>query len=175
MKAVRDQHYTSDCVHLLSSSVLICLPARIQPAFSSKIIHLAHCLVPALATTDKCHQDMLAHNPVLSSCTVLAINTAQSAFELRSHQVLKRLSTLLFMLSQEYEQHGDFRGCCSVGFRWQDMENTHLREHLQVRCTPCIPYRISMWSLGNYHRHLDNILHCVSACNDGSNYVFAKP
>lgn len=33
---------------------------------------------------------------------------------------------------QEYEQHGIFRGCCSVGFRWQDMENTHLREHLQV-------------------------------------------
>lgn len=33
---------------------------------------------------------------------------------------------------QEYEQHGMFRGCCSVGFRWQDMENTHLREHLQV-------------------------------------------
>ncbi|DBA92177.1 hypothetical protein WJX77_001540 [Trebouxia sp. C0004] len=33
---------------------------------------------------------------------------------------------------QEYELHGIFRGCCSVGFRWQDMENTHLREHLQV-------------------------------------------
>ncbi|KAL3146345.1 hypothetical protein ABBQ32_003036 [Trebouxia sp. C0010 RCD-2024] len=33
---------------------------------------------------------------------------------------------------QEYEKHGIFRGCCSVGFRWQDMENTHLREHLQV-------------------------------------------
>lgn len=28
----------------------------------------------------------------------------------------------------EYEQHGEFRGCCSLGFRWQDMENKHLKE-----------------------------------------------
>ena len=33
---------------------------------------------------------------------------------------------------QEYEDHGTFRGCCSVGFRWQDMENQHLREHFKV-------------------------------------------
>ena len=32
----------------------------------------------------------------------------------------------------EYETHGTFRGCCSVGFRWQDMENTHLRDSLKV-------------------------------------------
>ena len=33
---------------------------------------------------------------------------------------------------QEYKDHGTFRGCCSVGFRWQDMENQHLREHFKV-------------------------------------------
>ena len=33
---------------------------------------------------------------------------------------------------REYDQHGVFRGCCSVGFRWQDMENTHMREHFKV-------------------------------------------
>lgn len=45
---------------------------------------------------------------------------------------------------REYEQHGLFRGCCSVGFRWQDMENTHMREHYKVWRTvlgdpsPCV-------------------------------------
>lgn len=34
---------------------------------------------------------------------------------------------------REYEQHGIFRGCCSVGFRWQDMENSHMREHYKAR------------------------------------------
>ena len=34
---------------------------------------------------------------------------------------------------EEFEMHGTFRGCCAVGFRYQDMENTHLRESLQVR------------------------------------------
>ena len=34
---------------------------------------------------------------------------------------------------EEYETHGTFRGCCSVGFRWQDVENTHLRESLRVK------------------------------------------
>ncbi len=33
---------------------------------------------------------------------------------------------------REYEDHGVFRGCCSVGFRWQDMENTHMREHYKA-------------------------------------------
>ena len=33
---------------------------------------------------------------------------------------------------REYDHHGAFRGCCSVGFRWQDMENTHMREHYKV-------------------------------------------
>jgi len=33
---------------------------------------------------------------------------------------------------REYEQHGIFRGCCSVGFRWQDMENSHMREHYKA-------------------------------------------
>ncbi len=33
----------------------------------------------------------------------------------------------------EYERHNSFRGCCSVGFRWQDIENAHLRESLGVR------------------------------------------
>ncbi|BDA41920.1 Protease Do-like 10, mitochondrial [Coccomyxa sp. Obi] len=33
---------------------------------------------------------------------------------------------------REYEEHNVFRGCCSVGFRWQDMENTHMREHYKV-------------------------------------------
>lgn len=33
---------------------------------------------------------------------------------------------------REYDQHGAFRGCCSVGFRWQDMENTSLKEHFKV-------------------------------------------
>lgn len=39
----------------------------------------------------------------------------------------------------EYEQHGTFRGCCSVGFRWQDMENNSLKEHFKVpaACWPC--------------------------------------
>ncbi|KAK9834040.1 hypothetical protein WJX81_005089 [Elliptochloris bilobata] len=32
----------------------------------------------------------------------------------------------------EYETHGTFRGCCSVGFRWQDMENNHLRLYFQM-------------------------------------------
>eukprot|EP00891_Asterochloris_glomerata_P000822 jgi/Astpho2/822/e_gw1.00016.51.1_t len=36
---------------------------------------------------------------------------------------------------QEYEDHGTFRGCCSVGFRWQDMENQHLREHFKMAPT----------------------------------------
>ena len=34
---------------------------------------------------------------------------------------------------REYERHGEFRGCCSVGFRWQDMENTHMRAHYKAR------------------------------------------
>lgn len=33
---------------------------------------------------------------------------------------------------REYEEHNVFRGCCSVGFRWQDMENTHMREHYKA-------------------------------------------
>jgi hypothetical protein len=33
---------------------------------------------------------------------------------------------------REFEQYSTFRGCCSVGFRWQDMENTHMREHYKV-------------------------------------------
>lgn len=33
----------------------------------------------------------------------------------------------------EYERHNSFRGCCSVGFRWQDIENAHMRESLGVR------------------------------------------
>ena len=37
---------------------------------------------------------------------------------------------------REFEQHGLFRGCCSVGFRWQDMENTHMREHYKVGGPP---------------------------------------
>ncbi len=50
---------------------------------------------------------------------------------------------------REYERHGLFRGCCSVGFRWQDMENTHMRAHYRARCPtptpapfiemPCLP------------------------------------
>mmetsp|Transcript_42586 Transcript_42586/g.101114 ORF Transcript_42586/g.101114 Transcript_42586/m.101114 type:complete len:599 (+) Transcript_42586:214-2010(+) len=28
----------------------------------------------------------------------------------------------------EYTTYGEFRGCCSVGFRWQDMENKHMKE-----------------------------------------------
>ena len=33
---------------------------------------------------------------------------------------------------REYQLHGTFRGCCSVGFRWQDMENNSLKEHFKV-------------------------------------------
>ncbi|CAL5219318.1 g1127 [Coccomyxa viridis] len=33
---------------------------------------------------------------------------------------------------REYNQHGSFRGCCSVGFRWQDMENAHMRDHYKL-------------------------------------------
>ena len=41
---------------------------------------------------------------------------------------------------REYDQHkGAFRGCCSVGFRWQDMENTHMREHFKVLPLPLNP------------------------------------
>ena len=40
---------------------------------------------------------------------------------------------------REYEEHGVFRGCCSVGFRWQDMENTHMREHYKA----CLPHPVS--------------------------------
>ena len=58
---------------------------------------------------------------------------------------------------QEYEQHGIFRGCCSVGFRWQDMENTHLREHLQVLlrqyCHPRLLHRQS-----DVHRQITALL-----------------
>lgn len=32
----------------------------------------------------------------------------------------------------EYKEHGTFRGSCSSGFRFQDMENNHLRAYLQV-------------------------------------------
>ena len=40
---------------------------------------------------------------------------------------------------REYARHGVFRGCCSVGFRWQDMENTHMREHYKARrASPCM-------------------------------------
>lgn len=34
---------------------------------------------------------------------------------------------------EEFEVHGSFRGCCALGFRYQDMENKHLRESLEVR------------------------------------------
>ena len=37
---------------------------------------------------------------------------------------------------REYNQHGTFRGCCSVGFRWQDMENAHMRDHYKVHSCP---------------------------------------
>lgn len=37
---------------------------------------------------------------------------------------------------REYNQHGAFRGCCSVGFRWQDMENSHMRDHYKVHSRP---------------------------------------
>jgi len=33
---------------------------------------------------------------------------------------------------EEYETYGEFRGCCSPGFRHQDMENKHLREYHQM-------------------------------------------
>ena len=33
---------------------------------------------------------------------------------------------------EEFEMHGSFRGCCALGFRYQDMENKHLRESLKV-------------------------------------------
>ena len=42
---------------------------------------------------------------------------------------------------REYNQHGAFRGCCSVGFRWQDMENAHMRDHYKVTCRPAV----SLW------------------------------
>ena len=32
----------------------------------------------------------------------------------------------------EYRQYGTYRGVCSVAFRWQDMENEHLRMHFKV-------------------------------------------
>eukprot|EP00899_Mesostigma_viride_P025235 jgi/Mesvir1/5897/Mv00669-RA.1 len=32
----------------------------------------------------------------------------------------------------ENERYGQFRGVCSLGFRWEDMENPYLRESLQV-------------------------------------------
>ncbi|KAK9868621.1 hypothetical protein WJX84_008840, partial [Apatococcus fuscideae] len=32
----------------------------------------------------------------------------------------------------QYEMHGEYRGCCSEGFRWQEGENAHLRSYLQV-------------------------------------------
>ncbi len=33
---------------------------------------------------------------------------------------------------EEFEVHGSFRGCCALGFRYQDMENKHLRESLKA-------------------------------------------
>lgn len=33
---------------------------------------------------------------------------------------------------QEYREHSEFRGGASLGFRWQEMENTHMREFLKV-------------------------------------------
>ena len=50
----------------------------------------------------------------------------------RCMQTVNAITVVTLAMLQEYELHGIFRGCCSVGFRWQDMENTHLREHLQV-------------------------------------------
>lgn len=32
----------------------------------------------------------------------------------------------------EYRRHGTYRGVCSVAFRWQDMENEHLRKHYKM-------------------------------------------
>ena len=42
---------------------------------------------------------------------------------------------------REYNQHGSFRGCCSVGFRWQDMENAHMRDHYKVHCPSVPPHK----------------------------------
>lgn len=33
----------------------------------------------------------------------------------------------------EWEQHGHYRGVCSLGFRFQDMENQHLRQFFKMR------------------------------------------
>ncbi|CAD7703758.1 unnamed protein product [Ostreobium quekettii] len=44
----------------------------------------------------------------------------------------------------EYREHGTFRGSCSGGFRFQDMENTHLRAYLKVpeNRSGCVVYKI---------------------------------
>ncbi|KAK9810951.1 hypothetical protein WJX73_000637 [Symbiochloris irregularis] len=42
---------------------------------------------------------------------------------------------VVFHFLHEYEHHSTFRGCCSVGFRWQDMENNSLKEHFKVSPT----------------------------------------
>mmetsp|Transcript_34326 Transcript_34326/g.86516 ORF Transcript_34326/g.86516 Transcript_34326/m.86516 type:complete len:426 (+) Transcript_34326:161-1438(+) len=44
----------------------------------------------------------------------------------------------------EYESHGEFRGCCSLGFRWQDMENKHLKEFygMDPNASGSLVYRI---------------------------------
>lgn len=34
----------------------------------------------------------------------------------------------------QYVMHGEYRGCCSEGFRWQEGENAHLRSYLKVSC-----------------------------------------
>ena len=33
---------------------------------------------------------------------------------------------------KEYDHHQTFRGSCTSGFRFQDMENTHLRAYLKA-------------------------------------------
>ncbi len=65
-----------------------------------------------------------------SRCMQTAITIVQMHAICQCNHPLVTTSTMVML--QEYELHGIFRGCCSVGFRWQDMENTHLREHLQV-------------------------------------------
>lgn len=69
---------------------------------------------------------------------------------------------------REYDQHGAFRGCCSVGFRWQDMENTHMREHFKVHCfalsrligSPALdPSVYSAVAPSTFMMHLPHIVH----------------
>eukprot|EP00210_Caulerpa_lentillifera_P005347 g5110.t1 len=74
---------------------------------------------------------------------------------------------------EEYKNHKTFRGSCSGGFRFQEMENTHLRAYLKVpdgKCG-CVVYKVDPLSQANEILKVNDVVlevDDVSVADDGT-------